>query len=869
MSAPAPGLRLGPYEIVSLLGTGGMGQVWKATDTRLSRPVAIKFARERLSERTEKEARCIAQLNHSHICSIYDVGPDYLVMELVEGKSLRGPLPIDEVLTYAIQIADALTAAHEKGIVHRDLKPTNILIAKAGVKLLDFGAAWQKRNPEDSEETAFDATQPGIVVGTLPYMAPEQLEGKAVDARTDIFAFGALLYEAITGKRAFQFNKGTRTITPVLAGHGELASTNEPLISVALNDVVRTCLEEDPNNRWQSARELKHALMWIGVERDRSRPKSRATWVGRPQTLLTAAVLLAVFSVALWRKPGYPEPTRVDTVTYSGRDFSPAVSPDGRVVAFSSDRDGTPKIWLKQLDGGGEVALTSGPDDNPRFSPDGTSLLFARTNGVHVSLYRVSSLGGDTRKLIDDAVDGDFSFDGQHIAFVRWNRQKLGEESIIGTAQPDGSNLREIARFPNVHLNRPRWSPDGSTIAAAGSPVAQGGLSLGVWIVAADGSRPRQLKAFGLNRGMSSVDWANNRTLIYMRGDRYIPVNGQLILHDVRKDVTRQIPWSCCALTVDAIGPGRVIFDQQSTRTGLLKMGPEKGTERWISRANSCDREPVFSPDDSSVVFTSSRGGAMNLWQVRLDTGAVTRLTEDSAADQDPAFSPDGNHLIFGSDRSGAFEIYMANRDGSGARQITHDGVDAENATMTPDGQWLVYASGNPEKLGLWKVHPDGTGSTRLVNGIVSNPEVSPDGRSIAYIAASTQPDWVEIRVARVSDGSEVPFRIRCHVQKQTNITIGRVRWIAGRPNSSPDDVAFIGQDEKGATGVYIQEFLPGVDTGKTRKKLRSFDFRMPLESLGISHDGKTFMLSVADDMTSVMLASQVPGVDRVRPKGR
>jgi eukaryotic-like serine/threonine-protein kinase len=384
MSAPAPGLRLGPYEIISLLGTGGMGEVWKARDTRLGRPVAVKFARERLSERMEKEARCIAQLNHSHICSIYDVGPDYLVMELVEGKCLRGPLPIEETLTYATQIADALIAAHEKGIVHRDLKPANILITKAGVKLLDFGVASQKTNSGDSEETAFDATQPGIVVGTLLYMAPEQLEGKIVDARADIFAFGALLYEAITGKPAFQFNNGTRAITPVLAGHSQLASTNEPLTSAALSDLIRTCLEEDPNDRWQSARELKHALTWINVERHRARPKSSATWIGSRQMLLLAAVLLAALVVALLRKPGYPEPTRVDTVTYSGRDFSPAVSPDGRILAFSSDRDGTPKIWLKQLDGGGEVALTSGPDDNPRFSPDGTSLLFARTDGANI-----------------------------------------------------------------------------------------------------------------------------------------------------------------------------------------------------------------------------------------------------------------------------------------------------------------------------------------------------------------------------------------------------------------------------------------------------------------------------------------------------
>ncbi len=858
MSAPAPGMWLGRYEIISLLGSGGMGQVWKAKDTRLGRAVAIKFASERFSERVEREAQCIAKLNHPHICAIYDVGQDHIVMELVEGKPFQGPLSVDQVLVYATQIADALNAAHENGIVHRDLKPANVLITRAGVKLLDFGVAKQR---DDPEATAFEPTELGVLIGTPRYMAPEQLEGKAVDARTDIFAAGAMLCEAITGQQAFEFRSGVRSITSMLGEPAGFSSTDEPT-SAAFGDVIRTCLENDPDNRWQSARELKHALAWISARQSRFRQRPRAAWIGRPQILIIFSLVVGALCVALWLKPGALEPTRIETVTYSGRDFSPATSPDGRIVAFSSDRDGISKIWLQQLDGGGEVAVTSGPDDNPRFSRDGTSILFGRRDGTHVSLYRMSSLGGDARKLIDDAVDGDFSPDGQHIAFVRWNSQIHGQESVIGTAEADGTNVMELARFPNIHLDRPRWSPNGSTIAAVGSPSVQGGLYLQVWTIGANGRGPRQLKAFGLDRGISSLDWVDNRTLIYSRGDRGVPVNAQLVFHDLRKDLAHTIPWPCCVLTVDLAGPGRVIFDQQSTRSGLLRVSNENGSQLWISRANSSDRQPVFSPDGGTVVFTSNRGGHMNLWQIKLDTGSVSRLTEDNAADEDPAFSHDGMYLIFSSDRSGAFEIYIANRDGSGARQITHDGVDAENGTMTPDGKWLVYASANPDKLGIWKIHPDGSGATPLVKGILSNPEVSPDGMWVAYVT-SDQPARAEIRVARVSDGSNVPFRILCHVRRQNNMTIGRARWVAKGPNAPPEAIAFIGQDESGSTGVYVQKFLPGSDTENTRKQLRTFDFRMPVETLGVSPDGKTFMVSVADDTTSVMLASRVPGLNR------
>src|SRR5208282_1778074 len=264
----APGDKLGRYEIVGPLGAGGMGEVWKARDTRLNRIVAIKQSHIRFTERFERETHAIAALNHPHICQIYDVGPDYLVMEYVEGQPLKGPVPVNEALDLAGQILDALDAAHRKGITHRDLKPDNILVGKAGVKILDFGLA--KVEHESGASNDLVATKPltaeGTVLGTLHYMSPEQIEGQEADARSDIFAFGLVLYELITGQRAFEGKTRTSLVASILKDQPRPLSELQPLSPPALERVVATCLEKDPDKRWQSAREVKHALEWISTE---------------------------------------------------------------------------------------------------------------------------------------------------------------------------------------------------------------------------------------------------------------------------------------------------------------------------------------------------------------------------------------------------------------------------------------------------------------------------------------------------------------------------------------------------------------------------------------------------------------------------
>src|SRR5579864_194695 len=291
------GAKLGPYEIVSAIGKGGMGEVWKARDTRLDRTVAIKTSAATFSERFEREARAVAALNHPHICTLYDVGADYIVMEYVEGSEIKGPLPLDQALKYAIQLTSALEAAHRKGITHRDLKPANILVTKAGVKILDFGLAQIEQTPE---ATASDATltraltQESSIVGTLQYMAPEQLQGKATDARADIFSFGCVLYEMLTGKRAFD---GTNTASVIGAILERPAPTVAGIAPAGLDWALQLCLAKDPDERWQSARDVRAALEWVThaeAEVERARPSLRATGL-----LWTTAGVLALAAAAV------------------------------------------------------------------------------------------------------------------------------------------------------------------------------------------------------------------------------------------------------------------------------------------------------------------------------------------------------------------------------------------------------------------------------------------------------------------------------------------------------------------------------------------------------------------------------------------
>jgi Tol biopolymer transport system component len=887
-----PGARLGPYEILSPLGQGGMGVVFRARDTRLDRVVAVKVLPKSLAEdadagaRFEREAKAVAALTHPNILAIHDFGHEqgmsYAAMELLEGETLRqrlseGALPGRKAVEIALQIASGLAAAHEKGIVHRDLKPENVfLLASGQVKVLDFGLARVEPVAAEGQEVATVSlsTEPGRVMGTVGYMAPEQVRGKATDARADIFAFGAVLYEMLTGQRAFRGESPVETLNAILKEDPPSLFESAPYFAPALERIVRRCLEKRPEERFRTAHDLGIALDAISSSSTRSlsaqglavadEPPAarRRRWIERAAWLLLGMALAGLLWLGRERlRPAPADGAAVFRFTsFSGRDSSPAVSPDGRTIAFVSDRDGQPRIWLKQATGAGEGALTTGPDDFPRFSPDGTQVLFARADAAVTSLYRAEVLGGEVLRVVDGASEGDFTPDGARIAFLRLGSEAGRTVTVVGLCAADGSDPREVAKLPGG-MRGPRVSPDGRSLALVALPGAlPAGARRGVTLVDLASGAVRSLDAPDARRNVSSAAWTKRGELVYLQAESVVTAAGSaaiLVRQDAASGRVASQTWSpSSALVLDVLGDGRVVFDTRSPRQNLREsaLGGAASDGRWLSRGESTDRQPVYSPDGEWVAFSSNRGGGMNLWLVSTRSGKLRRVTE-SHVNWDPAFTRDGKRLLWSSNRSGSFEIWSADVEGGRPLQLTRDEGSAENPTATPDGQWLVHSSSHPQKAGLWKVRLDGSGATRIVAGRVSLPEVSPDGRHVLYRVFSGRYPAL-IHVARVEDGRREPFEIEVDARRRTTVTLGRARWM-------PDGhaIAFVGQDADGASGVYAQDFTPGRDTRASRRKLAGFDPDVAAESFGIAPDGSRLVLAGWVQLFSLMEGERLPGL--------
>jgi predicted Ser/Thr protein kinase len=447
-----PGQRLGPYEVLSPIGSGGMGEVWKARDTRLGRIVAIKHSAERFSDRFEREARAIAALNHSHICTLYDVGPDFLVMEFVDGKPLRGPLPLKTALEYGAQIADALHCAHSKGVVHRDLKPANILVTKAGIKLLDFGLAKIAEQAAATDETVTKAeplTKDNQILGTLRYMAPEQLEGKPADARSDIFAFGLVLYEMICGKPAFHAKSQASLIAAVLKDEPAPLSTLEPVTPPALDRLVRKCLAKDADKRWQSAADLRDELEWIAQTSPRSDDTPtpvQHSRVRRRTVIGLAAVAAAAMLFAAGRLSSPPPATTWAGTRLGGPDLAwgPRISPDGHTLAFQAMVGQNNQVAVMKPESGNWQVLTRKSDggwvNGISWSPDGAKLYYDRFWDVPLGIYSVPVLGGDEQLLLEDACAPEPLPDGS-LLVVKLNEQRKYQ---VFRYWPDSGRLQGI-----------------------------------------------------------------------------------------------------------------------------------------------------------------------------------------------------------------------------------------------------------------------------------------------------------------------------------------------------------------------------------------------------------------------------------------
>ncbi|HEV2521582.1 MAG TPA: protein kinase [Candidatus Acidoferrales bacterium] len=780
-----PGAKLGPYEVTVSIGAGGMGEVYRARDIRLNRIVAIKVLPAHLADRTalrerfEREARTVASLNHPHICTLFDIGQqdgiDYLVMEYLEGETLaqrllKGSLPIDQVLQYAIEIADALDKAHRKGITHRDLKPGNIMLTKSGTKLLDFGLAKLKQEitpanmPLSEVPTASDPlTAEGSIVGTLQYMAPEQLEGKEVDARTDIFAFGVVVYEMATGKRAFEGKSQASLMAAILERDPPPMSLLQPMTPPALDRVVKRCLAKEPEKRWQTASDLREELKWIAEEGSQitlapTAARKRMRALGRRELIIGAGIMLsgaAIAGVAVWNlKPLPPQPVSRFAVNLPpdqqlaslDSGLGVALSPDGAHLAYVAHQGDGQQIYLRAMDSldSKPIPGTEGAA-NPFFSPDGQWLGFFADQ----KLKKVSLSGGGALTLGVATVPVGASWSSQGvIAFA--TSQVVGLQQVPdtgGTPQP----LTRVGKGENSH-RWPEFLPSGEALlfAAIAGPTSRAAVQSIV-----TGER-RNLIQLGMN-----PRYAPSGHLVYAQGgslmaapfdSRRLTFTGAAV--PVVEGVLQSLVNGAAQYSFSSTGslvyvPG----DVQSTQTKLVWVS-RNGSEQPLAAPAHAYLAPRLSPDGRRVAVGVVEQESQT-WLYDLPRDTLTRFTFEGNTNLNPVWTPDGKRIAFLSNKEGPLNPFWQLADGSGGleRLNTSDYNQSPNS-WSPDGQLLAFIELNPTTgYDIWvlrmgdpplrsgQASSAGSGQGRKAQPFLRTPfnegaaRFSPDGRWLAYIS--------------------------------------------------------------------------------------------------------------------------------------
>jgi Tol biopolymer transport system component len=780
------------YELVERIGEGGMGVVYKARDNRLGRFVALKVlppdrvADPERRKRFVQEARAASALNHPHIVTIHDIdeadGVHFITMEHVEGCTLaerigRRGLPLRETLQLGIQIADALAQAHARGIVHRDLKPGNVMVTPAGeAKVLDFGLL-KLVETDVSEEAATDvkpATAEGTVVGTAAYMSPEQAQGLRVDARSDIFSFGSMLYEMVTARRAFPGETKVSTLAAILREEPRPLSEVSPGVPKELESVIQHCMRKDPARRFQHMEDVRTFLEQLCEDSDSGRlaaaPTPRRSVLSRPAlAAIVVAALATTAAVGLWlarrESPRADAPLVASPLTtYPGFEVEPSFSPDGTEVAFAwnGEKQDNFDIYRKLVGVGEPLRLTHDPGDDlcPAWSPDGRFIAFLREppHGPP-GVYLIPALGGAERRLADVGLDAVPWF-WHSAASLAWTPD--GKRLIVADApkdQPAGLFLlspqtgekRRLTSVPGTAAQD--WSPalsaDGRMLAFA-REVDLGKSDVYVLRLTPDGTaegEPRRLTFHDRDAG-SPVWTADGQEILFSLGSWLS--ERQIVRISAAARAGARLPERQVSAGEDATTlalsakPSRLVFSRRALDANIYRIelrGPGRtaGEPQLLVGSTRLDHIADYSPRGDALAFDSTRSGSEEIWVADADGRNPRQLTSMAGPlTANPRWSPDGRRIVFDSRREGSTDVYLIGPDGAGLRRLTDHPGSEDEPTWSRDGQWIYFASDRTARTEVWKMPAGGGETVQVTRNGGRDALESQDGRWLYYAKGGT-----------------------------------------------------------------------------------------------------------------------------------